>query len=155
MMIATATLAHWTLTSGHVRQSPRSEVHPGILALLGPLLERMLVGERVPVPGFERFTMSGGAAGDCLAVTVWTTTATGERVPVVTFGTARFNGGDADALWRDLHTSCAVPPATSPGIVPGAPWCAARLEPGAALVPDDLSWAADLERCVSWAWLAR
>lgn len=145
-------LHHVTLTSGHVRHSPRSEVRDDVLTLLAPLLDRALSGEPVPVPGVTGgYTITGGAEGRCCTLTVW---APG-RVPVVTIGVATHSRCGA-GLWRLLHDhAVGMPVATTRDQVPPEPWYAARLEVGALQHRDAAAWCGDFERCLAWCWIER
>lgn len=154
-------IEHVTLTTGHTRRSPRSEVSDEVVAMLRPLLDRALRGEHVAIPGaVPACTMTGGVHGRCCAVTVWSQdpvsggTARPQPVPIATVGVAEHSRCGA-YLWRHLHETAQPPQqlATRPDQVPPEPWCAARLEVGAALVPEAMEWLGDLERCIAWTWL--
>lgn len=154
-------LAHITLTTGHSRRSWRREVGDDTIALLQPLLADVLAGRQVAVPGdVGDYTLSASGAGRCLIATVWgppVAEAGGARPPVVTLGVAGHSRCGA-TLWRLLHDS-PRPPAVMPEMAitrcPPEPWCAVRIEVGAALCPDAMAWLGDFERCLAWAWLER
>lgn len=139
---------HVTLDTGHVRQSPRSEVSDDAVAMLQPLLERVLSGEHVPIAGL---TMNGTAEDGACIVTLSQT-----GVPVVTIGIASHSRGGA-LLWPVLHQSSPLAaPRTSPEQIPPEPWCATRLQPGVVLITlDELLMLGDIERCLAWAWIDR
>jgi hypothetical protein len=150
-----SSLAHITLTTGHARASPRSEVGDHIVSILQPILERALKGERVPVPGQPGFTLSGVRHLDCCILTVWASapdTARPQSVPVVTSGVAAGEAG-AQELWRLMHETTDLGPATTPQEAPPAPWCADRIELGALRNPVAMSWTGDLARCLAWTWI--
>jgi hypothetical protein len=91
--------------------------------------------------------------GEAIALTVWgPPDVTGLRPPIVTLGIAPSISGAGD-LWRELHRptpgSVLV---TSADEMPEPPWCAARVDIGAAVYPAALEWTGDLERCLFWAW---
>jgi hypothetical protein len=145
-------LLHVTLSSGHVRKSPRSEVADDVITVLRPLLSRALTGDHAPILGY---TITGGVHGRCCAITFWRVDELTGRVPVITVGVAPHSRCGAH-LWRSLHED--LPPGsvvrTSPDDVPQEPWCAARLDIGAAaLGPDQMMLFGDLERCIAWTWI--
>lgn len=147
-----ATLAHVTLTSGNVRHSPRHEVGDQVVTLLAPLLARVLAGDTVDVPYVDgEYVLQGAVDGDCCALTV---TGAASGLLVATLGIAAGETGSA-ALWRQLHVYApeSSPLATRAEAPPSAPWCAARLDRGAAVHPDALTWLGDLERCLAWTWI--
>jgi hypothetical protein len=148
-----STLAHVTLTTGHVRQSPRSEVASHVLPMLQDWLRDALAGQVVPMqtPSRARYTMTASASADALTYEL-----AREGVRIVTGGVARVDGVESAATWRVLHDDPPAPLATDPLHPPAAPWCAARIESGVMRSADavsDLYWLADLERCLAWAWL--
>lgn len=102
-----------------------------------------LIG-RVTVPGLP-CTLSATVKGRCMIATVWGEPVKGIPAPIVTFGVAS-HSRCAASLWRVLGGAEADRPVT--------PWCAARIEVGAAFATEDTMRAtADLERCIAWAWL--
>lgn len=144
-------LAHVTLTTGHVRRSPRDEVGAPALEVLRPLLARVLAGETVEVPWVDgTYRLRGVADAGCCALVLL-----GDDAAIVaTIGI----GGDpagSPALWRQLHQYAldAAPVVTDPAAPPPVPWCAARLDVGATTHPDAMEWLGDLERCLAWAYL--
>lgn len=152
-------LIHITLDTGHSRRSPRGEVDDAAIAAVQDGLTRALArpGAEVAVPGMDGWAYSATAQGRALIVTVWRRIAE-LKAPVVTFGVAAHSRAGA-GLWRVLHQprgGIATPYATSPDRVPPEPWVAARMEAGVALVdPEALTWIADFERVVGWAWISR
>ena len=128
-------LAHYTLDTGHLRASPRSEVGPGITELLAPL--------RTPglhdVPGFAACRVRtaiidttlradiGGAGGELATIWVCTGAAGLER--------ATYDAGHPAVL--DL----------------ALPACLVRLRAGIAADPSAAHWLGDFERCLAWAWI--
>lgn len=145
-------MIHITLTTGHTRESPRSEVGDQVLPVVQDLLYRALVGERVPVPGVPQLcTMRASAADSALLITVYTEG--GQSVPIVTFGIA-CHERDSRPLWEMLHDSAAhTPIKTNREKPPSAPWCAARIEVGSAIHQQPMDWVGDFERCIAWGWM--
>jgi hypothetical protein len=77
-----------------------------------------------------------------------------EPTPLLPHGIAPSESG-AEQLWRSLHEHTAgVEVVTSAGEMPPPPWCAARVDVGAAVHPEALGWCGDLERCLAWAWMS-
>lgn len=146
---------HVTLGTGDVRRSPRSDVADGVVAALRPLLDRALAGEHAPVPGQPGYTMTGGVHGRCCMVTVWRVvpdTVGPERVPVLSVGVGAHSRCGA-YLWRAMHERADLTYATDPARCPPEPWCADRLDVGAAVYREALGWTGDLARCIAWAWI--
>lgn len=151
-------LHHITLQTGHVRRSPRDEVRDDVVARLQSLIRRALTGEHQPVPGQPGYTLTGGVQGRCCALTLWgRTPVSGGRVspqpvPILTVGIAPHSRCGAQ-LWRHLHARTDLRYTTDADHVPPEPWCADRLELGAALDLGALGWTGDLARCLAWAWI--
>lgn len=149
-------IAHVTLTTGHVRLSPRHEVDDAVVAALRPLIEEVVSGRTVPipVPGYSITGRTSGedGAGRCLSVIVW-----GERLqpePICTIGIAAHSRCGA-RLWRKLHEVTTRPAVTDPGRQPTALWVAAALQTGLERHADALVWLGDFERCLAWAFIER
>ena len=146
-------IAHVTLSSGHLRQSPRSEVADDVVALCTEILAQAAAEGEAKVPALEPpCTLRVTRSGRCSIVTVH---GPGEA-PLVTIGIAG-HSKCGPKLWRMLHEGRSEL-ATDPARVPAEPWCAARIEPGVAtLTPATLAQLlpplADLERCLAWALL--
>lgn len=144
-------LIHLTLDTGHQRRSYRDEVADDVIALLRPLIDRVVAGERVAIPADVEpagCTMTGAVGRKRgLLVTVWGPPAadTGERAPVVTIGVAPSSLASAE-LWRTWRDDDAGDP-------PSPPWCCVELQPGIAAHPDASTWLGDLERCIAWSWI--
>lgn len=150
-------LSHITLSTGHVRQSPRSEVRQETIALLAPILRELVAGHVVDMPRVAGYTLVGSAGGDCLLVTV----CAADGAPVVTIASAR-GPRQATHLWDFLHDTAEtggldpLDPQTIRGAAPlVSRWCAARLELGLAAHPGAAGWLGDFERCVAWTWILR
>lgn len=143
---------HITLTTGHLRESPRADVAESVLPVVQDLLRRALAGVRVPVPGVPQIcTLTAATIRTALLVTVWAEG--GRRSPLVTVGVA-VEKEDSLMLWRLLHESAVgTPLQTDARTPPPVPWCAARLEVGMALHPQPADWLGDFERCLAWGWV--
>lgn len=152
---------HVTMTTGHVRYSPRCEVSDATIERLGPMIDRALTGEHValPTPSGPGWTLTGGVDTDrpldrqCCALTLWAPPVGADPVPVLTVGIA-VRSRCGVRLWRHLHRSFGAGRlATDAESPPPAPWCADRLEAGALLYPDAMEWTGDLARSLAWAWV--
>jgi len=154
--MTTRTLAHVTLATGHVYDSPRDAVEPGVVEALRPVLVAALTGGPAPIPGFPGYTLSGGVIGDACMVTVSAQGSEGAQHdpnPIVSIAIAA-SADHASRLWRDLcELSTGVNSTIDPASPPPAPWCGATLYPAALAHYDQLQWIADLERCLAWTWL--
>jgi hypothetical protein len=147
-------LHHITITTGDNRRSWRHEIEPRALASSAMLLDAAIRDGRVALPvepaGLD---LQVTAQGRCMVATVWH-----DEVPLVTFGVAAHSRCGA-SLWRMLCSGATVTAegrrAINPDSAPQEPWCAARLEPGIAVMMDVAPLLGDLERCIAWAWLDR
>lgn len=143
-------IAHITLSTGHIRRSPRSEVGDDALAVLVPWLEAArAAGEPIPLPAESLAHYSGKVMLEdgALLCTIYGPGA----VPLVTFGVAQ-RSRQGEPLWELLAGMGQPSPAAR---MPSAPWCGVVLHPSAVLFPDAMEWLGDLERCVAWAWITR
>lgn len=157
-----AYIIHATLNTGHMRRSPRSEVRAAVIDGLAPTIDAALAAGTAPppeilIPGMDGATLMLASEGraSCLGQ-IWTPLGE-ERRAILSFGVATTSRAGA-ALWRLLHdTAIGVDLATDRERPPAAPWLGVRLEIAAALVGDGswLTMAADLERCLAWAWIER
>lgn len=141
-------LEHLTLTTGHSRRSPRSEVPDEVVSTLRLWLDRALAGgDMEPLPGdLEQRFGAVAVKGAGLIVTLYNLEL-GAPVGIVKFGVAGRSRHSREC-WKIL-TSVAATDAKQPAV----PWCAAVLYPAAFDCIDDLPWVGDFERCVAWAWL--
>lgn len=124
-------LCHYTITTGDLRRSPRSEVGDDVLPLVRPLLRPGMHA----VPGFAEYELDVSTPSpDTLAVTVR------RRRPIVVFSVVRTREALDVAIGRL---------ATQPGADLWAPACLVDL------VGFDvgLHWIGDFERCLAWAWI--
>ena len=138
------TLSHYTLTTGHLRASPRSEVGAGIVEILAPLL----VDGAHEMPGPWGYTVRVRTTGATLRADVLRAEA---QTPLfrlapellVSFWVCL----DADGLKlaiREAAHPCAVDVAL--------PACLVQIHPG--LTNDQaMHWLGDFERCLAWAWI--
>lgn len=154
MQKAKCHLRHVTLTTGHARDSYRSEVSDEAVAVCRELIARFTGGEAasaVPMPGLPGYSISGRASAKCLVATVW---ADGPpSVPVVSIGVAT-HSRCGSRLWHDLHRWGRVPVVTDPERPPAEPWVAAALDEGAAYAGREIMMLlGDFERCLGWAFI--
>jgi hypothetical protein len=133
--MAPATLSHYTLDTGHLRASPRSEVGPGIVEALAPLL---VPGEH-DVPGFGSCRVRVSIDDGTLRADIG-----GQAGPLVTLWTVT----DAAGLER------ARAEAGHPAVLDLAlPACLVRLRATLGDDPSTWGWLGDFERCLAWAWI--
>lgn len=144
---------HITIETGHERDSPRSEVGDGMIALLTLWIDRALAGERVPIERVDPpclLTMT--AHGKCATATI-VLAESGDPLVDLAIGAHSRCGA---ALWRSLHADAAGNAATSADRVPPEPWLAVRLhQSGLVFAPMTAEWLGDFERCLAWAWIER
>ena len=143
-------LHHVTLTTGHVRRSPRSEVGAGVVERLTPYMLDAIREREIPValpapPGYSMTAWAPG--GRCLVVTLWHAA----TQLILTTGVAAHSRCGA-RLWPMLHQP-QYELATDAATVPAEPWCADRIEPAALLHREALEWTGDWSRCIAWAWI--
>jgi hypothetical protein len=157
-------IRHLTLDTCDQRDSYRSEVAESVIAMLRPMLDRMVAGEVAQVPGDVQpacWMTARVVRGRGLLVTVsnvdhlpvyrlgqvmpvGTTRILG--TPLLTFGVAPDSLASA-TLWREWIG------AERDDRTPTPPWCVVQLMPGLAGIPAAAEWLGDLERCVAWAWI--
>lgn len=133
-------LHHLTLTSGHLRRSPRSEVSDEIIAVLQPIVRSgggELAGLEIrmdpaPYPGGRAWTIGSTALpGAVSCVCCWS-----EQT--------------AAAWWREAGALLGLREAPISG-PPPLPWLAVMMRAAAlTLPPAKLSMLGDAERCVAW-----
>lgn len=150
MRIATI-MIHLTLNSGHVRESPRSEVDDAVVATLTPFTAP---GQRLlPIPG-DYVVRTDQAEGGGLLATVF---APGAR-PCITVGVAA-NDSEADVVWPHLEQLYLrvtdLPGLRAADFEPprrpvSTPWVVAVV---IAAGPAEAYWMGDFERCLAWAYL--
>lgn len=145
-------LQHLTLSTGHLRASPRHEVIPEAIAALQPLANAP-AKTKVPVPGMPMLWMMREA------VTPGSTVVTiGEQdgPAVVVMGVA-WAQPHADTLWSRLVTLARESARVDGTLIapvltqPSTPWCAAILGvPSSLIEPGIIAAIGDLERCIAW-----
>ena len=165
-MTTPTTMAHITLDTGHVRQTPRSEVSERGLRDARTFVERALRRGDKGTAFFCDLFLTASVEGNSLMVTAWRRSELlrGSLVPILTFGVAP-DQDNAALLWQHLHDYAVRGPMedlkTDRDAVPDAPWVAARLDIGVVDDQGDITEQmneavavlADFERCVAWAWL--
>lgn len=133
------TINHYTITTGHNRVSPRSEVSDDVIAALRPMLR---TGEHAMPGGFDGYRVRVTIEGSVLAATV-SHVVPGVAVPLVTMLAVR----DAEGLARAVRVTGAIPASelTAPAVLVEVHASASGNEA--------LDWLGDFERCLAWAWI--
>lgn len=134
----TATLSHYTITTGHLRESPRSEVSDEVIAALAPLL---VTGEHAMPhpPGYSvRVTLEQGV----LAATV----SNRDGMPLVTMFVCVHDVG--------LLQVCGLTGA-KPAYTLALPALLVETHPALAQDHDAIGWLPDFERCLAWTFVER
>lgn len=149
----TASISHVTLNTGHVSRTKYTDVNPTVFSAVAPLLIHA-DGRHQRVPGPFRQRVNLTAQDDALMASLWGRAGN----PILTFGVApdAVAGGVAWSALKDhaarMHVSVHAERAPTP-------WLATVLLPTMAVNPEEASevmgWAADFQRCVAFAWLAR
>lgn len=142
-------MIHYTINTGHSRQSPRSEVADEIIAIC----QKMLTPGEHKLPNDPRYTLTVPACQHSWAATV----RRGKDYPIVIFGVADTEEA-AQEIWPQLEgmylrITDSGPFAranfAAPRMPDTLPWCCA-----VTIMPDQaMEWLGDLERCMAWAWL--
>lgn len=129
-------LCHYTIQTGDIRRSPRSEVGDDVIEALRPLL----VSGAHPVPRVDGFSVRVSTERRTLMATV----SQGDA-PLVTFAVAADRAGLA-------HVSelMRVPAGADVWL----PACLVEVHPTIVLA-QGVGWLGDYERCVAWAWVER
>jgi hypothetical protein len=125
-------LDHYTIDTGQVRQSPRSEVSDDVIAQLAPLLEP---GDH-PLPGPTGYRVRTLIDGGTLYATV-----------------SRAGGGDLVSVI--VCTDQKTAGRAGDGAKLSVPCCLVKMHLGIAHAPAAAGWLGDLERCLAWAWIER
>lgn len=142
-------LHHLTLTTGHVRRSPRSEVADDVVEMLRPLLARAVDGDTVAVPGstplcvLRARRVTGGALLAVVALA-----GGGPLISLAVSGRSR----SSSVAWAEITAVADIMRHDSP---PPTPWCGVVLHPAIAQLGMAAGWLGDLERCIAWTWLER
>lgn len=152
---------HITLSTGHCRRSPRSEVHDETLDILVPWLNQARSsGDIVPLPVAPLSHFGARVIKDIgLVVTIYGPRGphtpgqphSGEWLPLATLGIAQRSRESAD-LWASLQANFGGKPGVT---APATPWVAVAIHDTIGGYLDALQWLGDLERCIAWAWVTR
>lgn len=149
-------IAHLTLNTGDVRQSPRAEVPDSVIELLRPLVQHG--GGPIPNTQWHCF-MSFTDGGSCFDIRL------NPDHQALMCGVAWTPQG-SDEVWRGiedlyhkttesmLRAGCRLPESelAMPEQPSTLPWLGVVLLPGIylATASSDLFWMADFERCLAW-----
>jgi len=137
-------LAHLTLTTGHARRSPRSEVAPEIITKLRPIVAKG--GGALWNTGFGVVVVERGQGS-------WIYDLSHEGVEAIRCYLVA-EPDASDRMWQ--RASANHPNAVRP---PTVPWLAVEILPDGVLYlasrMDIVQVMGDLERCVAWALLPR
>lgn len=152
---------HITLSTGHCRRSPRSEVSDATLDILRPwLLDLVESAGKSPLPVAELSHFSALAIVEVgLVVTIYGPSGPyisgrpnkTDGAPIVTIGVAQRTRQGSE-LWSKLSKHFVTVAGLEP---PSTPWCAVALHENIMAFPDAAEWLGDLERCIAWAWVTR
>ena len=154
-------ITHITLSTGHSRHSPRSEVSDDALSALAPWLDHAVIsGQREPLPVPELSHFSAHVTNDqgLLLCTMYGPSGphraskpyAGDTIPIVTIGVAQ-SIRRGQELWALMRTQFGAADIQKPP----EPWCAAAILPGITAYPGMAEWLGDFERCLAWAWITR
>ncbi len=138
---------HITLNTGHNYQSPESEMAFLSYRKMGDWLATVKNGELTQLPVSDlncQIRMFFEHKG-FIAILYRNDT------PLVTIGVST-HSLSSDEIWDDLH-NYELPLKTNDSPPPSAPWCAARIEPGAITALDVMHWIGDFERCLAWTFI--
>lgn len=139
-------LLHATLTTGHVARHRRSDTDGRAVALVADMIDGLLQGARMQVPGRPGHFATGVNAGRNLITTLHA-----DRTPILTTGVC-VQSRSSPRLWRMLHEG-PYSLATDSDHPVSAPWIADRIEPGALDHMEAMRWTGGWARCLGWAWL--
>jgi hypothetical protein len=132
------TIAHLTLLTGHLRESPRKEVYRETIDLLKPYV--VSAGGEIADTGWTVGMIQGAAPGSCAF------TLNHSGLWLVTCYMAWTTSADAP-MWEIVKQRTT----TSTRKPKSVPWLAVHLMPSATQVaPQVLMQAGDLERCIAW-----
>ncbi len=146
-------MLHYTLNTGHTRQSPREEVADDAIAACRPLLT---VSDHHVLPGeFTAYRVGVRIRGSALLATIREVTGR----PCVIIGVAP-DIAAADIVWPTIEQEYLWISESVPGIREAdfaaphrpliTPWCAAMTF---LATPSEAYWMADFERVLAWAWI--
>lgn len=128
-------MQHYTIETGHCRDSERSEVSSEAIAAVTPMLVN---GEHTMPHPFGAYRLTVTIGGATLAATV--SSANGPLVSTVV-------ALDADGLANALRVT-----GTIPAVELKPPCILVQTYPALALDHEAIGWAGDFERVLGWAW---
>ncbi|WP_210281593.1 hypothetical protein [Pseudochelatococcus contaminans] len=140
-----------SLATGEITVISRDTVSDKSIDICAELLDGVLLGSVLPVPGAGEYVIDGSHYRDDLKVTLWFGNTT-RRMPILTAGVAR-GPTSGLALWREMHRSASTPLATQATLPPKEPWLANRPEPGLREHPESASWTGEWLHCLGWTWM--
>lgn len=142
-------LNHITLSTGHNRQSPQSEVSADVIEWLRPWLDKLLSGGvplPLPEPSLAQYSAAAHIEQGGLVMTVFA-----GAEALVTFAVAA-RSRQAAPLWAYMTAQHGA----APGIgAPGVPWLAVALRDGLKSRDAANEWLGDFERCAAWTHLSK
>ncbi|MDK8182139.1 hypothetical protein [Paenibacillus sp. UMB4589-SE434] len=138
---------HITLNTGHSRKSYPSEVEKEIYFILHRLYKDIFNGGADLFDG--RYVVKGSQDDSGAVVTVYK--AEIDLMPILTTGISRYR---KSKLWELLHSSSTAPLKTNAKFPPAAPWVGDRLEVGAMIDTEALTWTAGFSKSIGWIYLA-
>jgi hypothetical protein len=143
-------LAHITITTGHLRMSPRHEVRPDVITFLIEWLDSAPLVWMPETDRYERLAIPPHAQGYGLRFEVHGTTLWADLIHE-RFGSCLQFAVGCDASGDEIWAAMSDEPR------PALPWCGVALDVGWVILqmvaPDDVLWFGDFERCVAWAWI--
>jgi len=140
---APTTLAHLTLNTGHVCNSPIYKVHERAIQALAPLVRAG--GGAIPAcPGWS-CDITCDTKGAAFSFSF-------RRIPVV-LCTLAWDADNATELWASAVDSIYLKSAELPDLPVSVPWLAVNLLPTSLVFcsASDMGMLGDLERCLAWA----
>lgn len=140
---------HITLSTGHNRKSPQSEVAAGTIAWLHPWLDKLLANS-APMP-LPETSLSGYSATAHIEQGGLVMTVFAGAEALVTFAVAG-RSRQAGPLWAYMIAQHGAAPGLA---APAAPWLAVALRSGLTVHREAAEWLGDFERCVAWTFLSR
>lgn len=132
---------HITLNTGHVRKTYPHEIDKELYFVLNRILN-----DSVKPGGAELFDGYRVKSTHTDGVAIATLYAN-DDAPILTTACSKYDNAE---LWRSLHESSTVPLMTKVSDMPAAPFIADRIEQGALLHLDSMSWTGDFARCHGW-----
>lgn len=140
---------HITISTGHSRKSPRTEVGADVIAWLGPWLDRLLKNGGtlpLPEPSLSAYSAAAHIEQGGLVMTVFA-----GADALVTFAVAG-RSRQSDPLWAHMTAQHGAAPGLA---APSTPWLAVAIRPGLTVNSAAAEWLGDFERCVAWTFLSK